>query len=305
MVTAEADGRTRTGDPFITSEVLYQLSYVGERGRQMTGNGTRRPGNRSGRSVRVGRSPRITGRARMRTRLVVLVVTSLLGALASPALAADQVINFDSLANGTPVKDQFQAQGVRFARSESGETAIPTIGNRNGGSGKALDLYSSCGGEFCNGGSHKLSARLDFARQNVSVLVTDDKVDGRPNDFTDPPELIAHRLGGAADIVVKGTRGAALPYQLSVTSPAQDIAFIEVNGVSQIDDLTYDNPATPPPPEFSIVPQYELFQTADRVEVAAGHSATVTLLLNRFNQSSGPLKFEASGVPPGVTVTPA
>jgi hypothetical protein len=28
---AEADARTRTGDPFITSEVLYQLSYVGER----------------------------------------------------------------------------------------------------------------------------------------------------------------------------------------------------------------------------------------------------------------------------------
>jgi hypothetical protein len=28
----EADARTRTGDPFITSEVLYQLSYVGEDG---------------------------------------------------------------------------------------------------------------------------------------------------------------------------------------------------------------------------------------------------------------------------------
>ena len=27
-----ADARTRTGDPFITSEVLYQLSYVGEAG---------------------------------------------------------------------------------------------------------------------------------------------------------------------------------------------------------------------------------------------------------------------------------
>jgi hypothetical protein len=27
----EADARIRTGDPFITSEVLYQLSYVGER----------------------------------------------------------------------------------------------------------------------------------------------------------------------------------------------------------------------------------------------------------------------------------
>ena len=28
----EADARTRTGDPFITSEVLYQLSYVGSVG---------------------------------------------------------------------------------------------------------------------------------------------------------------------------------------------------------------------------------------------------------------------------------
>ena len=27
---ARADARTRTADPFITSEVLYQLSYVGE-----------------------------------------------------------------------------------------------------------------------------------------------------------------------------------------------------------------------------------------------------------------------------------
>ena len=28
-VSEEADARTRTADPFITSEVLYQLSYVG------------------------------------------------------------------------------------------------------------------------------------------------------------------------------------------------------------------------------------------------------------------------------------
>jgi hypothetical protein len=29
MPSDEADGETRTPDPFITSEVLYQLSYVG------------------------------------------------------------------------------------------------------------------------------------------------------------------------------------------------------------------------------------------------------------------------------------
>ena len=28
-MNTEADARTRTADPFITSEVLYQLSYVG------------------------------------------------------------------------------------------------------------------------------------------------------------------------------------------------------------------------------------------------------------------------------------
>jgi hypothetical protein len=28
-IESEADARTRTADPFITSEVLYQLSYVG------------------------------------------------------------------------------------------------------------------------------------------------------------------------------------------------------------------------------------------------------------------------------------
>ena len=29
LALTQADARTRTGDPFITSEVLYQLSYVG------------------------------------------------------------------------------------------------------------------------------------------------------------------------------------------------------------------------------------------------------------------------------------
>ena len=29
-ISLEADARIRTADPFITSEVLYQLSYVGE-----------------------------------------------------------------------------------------------------------------------------------------------------------------------------------------------------------------------------------------------------------------------------------
>jgi hypothetical protein len=33
----QADARTRTGDPFITSEVLYQLSYVGRTSKSTAG----------------------------------------------------------------------------------------------------------------------------------------------------------------------------------------------------------------------------------------------------------------------------
>ena len=57
--TGRADARTRTGDPFITSEVLYQLSYVGEARsgasiapssrRRCRGRCPRAPGGRDGR----------------------------------------------------------------------------------------------------------------------------------------------------------------------------------------------------------------------------------------------------------------
>jgi hypothetical protein len=35
---SQADARTRTGDPFITSEVLYQLSYVGRESQSSAGS---------------------------------------------------------------------------------------------------------------------------------------------------------------------------------------------------------------------------------------------------------------------------
>jgi hypothetical protein len=156
----------------------------------------------------------------MPSRLVLLLTAGLLAVIASPAFAADTVLDFESLAAGTQVKDQFQAQGARFARSSSGATtSVPNVAARNGGSGKALSLYASCGNEFCSNGTHTLDARLDFARKTVSVLVTDDRVSSIPGDFSGAPELVAHRLGGGPDIVVKGTRGAALPYVLSVASP--------------------------------------------------------------------------------------
>src|SRR4051794_29314104 len=48
-----ADARTRTGDPFITSEVLYQLSYVGRSAAQSSPVSA--PGDRGKHRVVVGR----------------------------------------------------------------------------------------------------------------------------------------------------------------------------------------------------------------------------------------------------------
>jgi hypothetical protein len=54
----QADARTRTGDPFITSEVLYQLSYVGAMAQSSGGSGPVRASARAG--------PRPCRRARRR-----------------------------------------------------------------------------------------------------------------------------------------------------------------------------------------------------------------------------------------------
>jgi hypothetical protein len=54
----EADAGTRTPDPFITSEVLYQLSYVGLAGQSTPGSAP--PAGRYG---SIG-SPRLTALAR-------------------------------------------------------------------------------------------------------------------------------------------------------------------------------------------------------------------------------------------------
>jgi hypothetical protein len=45
----EADGETRTPDPIITSDVLYQLSYVGADRRILRATGTRRRMRRAAR----------------------------------------------------------------------------------------------------------------------------------------------------------------------------------------------------------------------------------------------------------------
>jgi hypothetical protein len=52
----QADARNRTGDPFITSEVLYQLSYVGAWGERVPRRSQNGPSDCGGEPVRAHQS---------------------------------------------------------------------------------------------------------------------------------------------------------------------------------------------------------------------------------------------------------
>jgi hypothetical protein len=225
-----------------------------------------------------------------RLAIIGLSILATLAALPATADAADTVINFDNLPAGTVVKDQYQGSGLRLSRALSGDVGqTPETKAAVPGPGNVLELDGDCGPEFCSG--FLLSGRLDFQRQHLRVTVTAPKVGSGDGGFQGPPTLRA--LDGQGNTIGQTTMPAntPVPYTLDFTSPSQNIQFFEVGGVKAIDDLTYDNPANPPPPDFAVFPQFPPFQGPDSVRIKAGSQLTVNVLLNRYNLSSGPIGF--------------
>jgi len=102
-------------------------------------------------------------------------------------------------------------------------------------------------------------------------------------------------------------------YTLSVNRPTgvNDIAFVFVYGSHPtavestsgpkfnylVDDITFDNPSTPPAPTVL------LGQTPDEMRVRGGSTATRKFSLLRFNDASGLVSFSIEDLPGGVTAT--
>jgi len=94
--------------------------------------------------------------------------------------------------------------------------------------------------------------------------------------------------------------------QLAVSSSTANIASIEIfipNGGppcphTAIDDLSFDNPATPPPPDFGFIPTNVL-----SVGLPQGESAQVGLVMRRINGSIGNVQFSARSLPAGVSAS--
>src|SRR3954466_13971892 len=215
-------------------------------------------------------------------RRTLLLTICALATSATAAQAADTVIGFDDLATGTVVTDQYKAKGLVLARDKDGAqghgVTVAAVG-----AGRVGTLDDSCGGEFCNFGAHFLAGRVDFARQKLQVTVTDASINGAPNDCDDPPTLTAKTSTGTVIDTDTKPRATPVPFTLAVDSTSQNIAFFEVCGVTAIDDNPNDNPATPPPADFSVAPQYNQLSGADTVTVVTGDTVTLPVLVNRFN----------------------
>jgi hypothetical protein len=219
-----------------------------------------------------------------------------------PVLAATTTtINFDDLAPGTSVTNQYHAQGVDF----TGDIVpfIDQVDPSLAASGNQVADISQCAG--CEFFTPNVQGTLVNAAQNVSVRVGYFANSSSPGD-TAAITLTALDSGGGTITTDTQTvtEGQGFHTLLSVSSASANIVSFQISGAPNvdtdkllgIDDLTFDNPAGVPP-DFSLSP------AASLVNVNQGGSATDDITINRFNGSTGDLTFSAGNLPTGITAT--
>jgi hypothetical protein len=221
--------------------------------------------------------------------------------LAAPvsALAADTTIGFDDLPPNTTVTNQYQGQGVYFQASEGLLPAVRTVPGGQAHSGtQVVDIDNCFGCEFF---TPRTVGRFTDFRQTVSLRA------GYFSEGSGTVQVTLRALnsGGTpiATTTATLTAGNGFHTLMSVSSPtmANDIAAFELSGPANssapigFDDLTYDIPAVPPPPDFSLsVDQQQLV-------LLRGNSLDIPVGISRYNGSNGDISFAASNLPAGVS----
>lgn len=232
-----------------------------------------------------------------RSLLAGFAVLSTAGLAVVAEAAPDSVIDFEALQPGEQVTTQFP--NVRFDRFPSGVAADPpTIEQVAAGraqSGVKVARTFREEGEFVFDDMN--GAFTTFSRRKVRLHA------GTLNGGE--VKLIAYNPSGQQlDAVTANTpTGGDIKTPLEITRPQSEIAFFRVEGAYAIDDFSYDVPDTPPPPDFGIARDLTgVIDPSGEVGLEPGGSfVNVRIVVNRFNGASGPLKFSAAGLPPGVT----
>jgi hypothetical protein len=257
-------------------------------------------------------------------RIVPLAVALLV--LCAPALArADTTIDFEQPGPETTITNQYAdiggpGQGVVFGPLPGGRDGLrPVIKNVGMGvanSGVQVADIATCSG--CEQFHANTVGTFNVARSTVSVHVGYEgtKPKGRPCSF-DPSQsycaivtLTAYDsdgnpIGTPSSATV--TRGNGFHTLLSVsTQSAQIIGFritsredaSDNNKPIAIDDLSYDVPATPPPPDFTVTP------ANTNAVMGQGETLNDAISIGRLSGSSGPVQLSLSGqLPTGVTAS--
>jgi hypothetical protein len=234
--------------------------------------------------------------------MVVGAAWALTAAAPGNATAANTVIGFDDLADGTTVDTQYSAlQGVQFDTTadlpvvrQVGALAQspPNVAN--------ISVCSACEFFVPATDGHFSDAKT---RQHLSVRV------GEFGPGPDQAVLTLTAYDVAHNVVAQSpattvTAGAGFHTLLSADSAQPNIYAFEIsarpnlddNKQIGIDDLTFDNPTSGATPDFALT-------VPSGVTVLDGSSASVPVSIDRVSGSSGNVSLSIAGLPPGVTAS--
>ena len=238
-------------------------------------------------------------------RVLVVSVVLLCCCFASvpaSARAADTVIGFDQLRDGTPlpagtpITTQYESEGIDFSQSPGEAPSVITdIGAQAPSPPNVLDITKP--GEFFN--PFITGNFVSAKRQSLAVAV------GPPSGMTSATvQLLAYDQPNAQGNVVASSPSTVVTngfLELTATSASADIESFQVTGRNgdggvAIDDFTFDNPVGPPMPDFSL----SLGQVG--FDLRQGIAVVDPITITRFNWS-GNIDFDITGLPAGVTAS--
>lgn len=233
----------------------------------------------------------------------IAVLAALLALAAAPAgasAAGTTSVDFESLAPGTTVTDQYAAQGVRFGipsdfglpAGNCGEPVVRAPGVTN----RSAEI--SCQkGEF-QGISISGAMEFDSERRAVSFKL---KAVGVDQTVT----VVASAIGGTTLQTQTVSLPAGQVVNVAFNRPTPDIVAVRLYGgaeASGFDDHVYlDDVSSPIEDPASIQPKFSVTLLQPRVDVVEGASVTVPVRISRYNGSVGPVQVNVDSLPSGVT----
>ena len=252
--------------------------------------------------------------------LCIAAALAMAALFATPAQAANRTLDFDSLPASQPVADQYDdgtLGAVQFDYDPDGfhytdrfATVVQSVGEAASSGTQVAHmpfeppLHSpdkgsrAFGIDFGHSTSY-LAFRYTHASvaMNVGIL--------QAASASTPFTLTAYDANGQeiTSDTVQVPLDDRVNHPISVFSAFTPIAYVAIDvpsAAAAMDDVTYDIPSSPPPPDYGF--SWPL-RNGFGVTLGAGDSADVSLQITRINGSAGNINLSASNVPNGVSVS--